>query len=63
MFTCGEWSASLPAKAGSQNCILEVDDIIKPWTWSCKFDLVHIRRSHGSFTKKQWNLPYKEIYK
>ena len=34
------------------NCILEVDDITQPWTWSHKFDLVHCRGLYGCFTKE-----------
>lgn len=27
----------------SPNCKLEVDDVLKPWTWAVSFDLIHIR--------------------
>lgn len=26
------------------NCILEVDDILKPWAWQHKWDLIHMRQ-------------------
>lgn len=45
------------------NCILEVDDVTKQWTWPHKFDLVHIRLLPGTFAEEQWDLLYKEAYK
>lgn len=45
------------------NCILEVDDISKPWIWSQKFDLVHIRYLLGSFNDRDWERVYAEAFK
>lgn len=45
------------------NCMLEVDDVTKPWTWREKFDLVHIRWMYGSLTDEQWKHVYSEAYK
>ena len=44
------------------NCKLEVDDALKPWYFSHKMDLVHIRDLFGSFSNEQWGLLYKQAY-
>lgn len=44
------------------NCILEVDDVTREWTYTEKFDLIHIRSSLGSFTDEQRRHIYREAY-
>lgn len=44
------------------NCKFEVDDVLKPWTFLEKFDLIHLRHMIGSFTEKQWKGIYKQAY-
>lgn len=44
------------------NCKLEVEDILKPWDFSHKFELIHMRDMYGSFTNEQWRLLYKQAY-
>lgn len=51
-----------PKKWLPSNCVLEVDDIAKPWTWSHKFDLIHLRYMLGSFTNSAWDSLYKQAY-
>lgn len=45
------------------NCILEVDDVTKPWMWKQQFDLVHIRWMFGAFTEDEWDSIYRKAYK
>ncbi|KAJ5267720.1 hypothetical protein N7478_010528 [Penicillium angulare] len=35
------------------NCILEVDDVLREWTWSEKFDLIHLRVMQCAFTPRE----------
>ncbi|CAG8365125.1 unnamed protein product [Penicillium salamii] len=35
------------------NCILEVDDVTKEWTWQQPFDLVHMRLLDAAFTPEE----------
>ncbi|KAJ5277607.1 hypothetical protein N7534_003675 [Penicillium rubens] len=44
------------------NCVLEVDDVLQEWTWSEKFDLIHMRHMTGSFSPPEWELVYKKCY-
>ncbi|KAJ5330500.1 hypothetical protein N7476_000283 [Penicillium atrosanguineum] len=44
------------------NCILEVDDVLQPWTWSQKFDLIHLRHGIGAFTPDEWDSLYQQCY-
>lgn len=44
------------------NCILEVDDVTKDWTWSKKFSLIHIRQLMGFFTVDEWKNLYQQAY-
>ena len=39
-----------------------MDDITKPWTFSTKFDLIHIRQLLGSFSFDEWDKLYKRAY-
>ncbi|KAJ5217820.1 uncharacterized protein N7469_011445 [Penicillium citrinum] len=45
------------------NCIFEVDDVLREWTWRDPFDLVHIRLMYGAFDSKEWDQVYKQAYK
>lgn len=51
-----------PATWVPPNCILEVDDITKPWTWSHKFDLVHMRYMLSALPRSEWKKLYARIY-
>lgn len=44
------------------NCFIEVDDLLQPWTWREKFDLIHLRHGIGAFTPSEWDLLYKQAY-
>ncbi|KAJ6155765.1 hypothetical protein N7470_006331 [Penicillium chermesinum] len=44
------------------NCILEVDDILRSWTWKDPFDLVHIKNLDGSFNAQEQESLYKQCY-
>ncbi|KAJ5341794.1 hypothetical protein N7541_010918 [Penicillium brevicompactum] len=45
------------------NCIMEVDDILKEWTWRKSFDLIHLRQMVGAFTPKEWDSVFEQCYK
>lgn len=44
------------------NCVLEVDDVLQPWTWARKFDLIHLRHGIGGFTSEEWDTLLKQCY-
>ena len=44
------------------NCRLEMDDVLKPWAWEVKWDLIHIRYCLGSFSNEQWDYVYRQSY-
>lgn len=44
------------------NCIFEVDDVLQPWTWRDKFDLIHLRHGIGAFTPEEWGSLYEQCY-
>ncbi|KAJ5833918.1 hypothetical protein N7474_002229 [Penicillium riverlandense] len=44
------------------NCTLEVDDVLQEWTWTEKFDLIHLRNMVGSFSEHDWEIVYKRCY-
>ncbi|KAJ5655858.1 hypothetical protein N7507_007808 [Penicillium longicatenatum] len=44
------------------NCIFEVDDVLRPWTWKEPFDLIHIRLMYGAFPPEGWEQLYKQAY-
>ena len=44
------------------NCLLEVDDITKPWTNQKKFDLIHLRLLLGPFPHEEWDKVYAQAY-
>ncbi|CAI7639914.1 unnamed protein product [Penicillium bialowiezense] len=45
------------------NCIMEVDDVLKEWTWRQSFDLIHLRQMVGAFTPKEWDSVFEQCYK
>ncbi|KAJ5923738.1 S-adenosyl-L-methionine-dependent methyltransferase [Penicillium verhagenii] len=44
------------------NCVFEVDDLLQPWTWSEKFDLIYLRHMLGSFDWDGWATLYNNCY-
>ncbi|KAJ5116817.1 hypothetical protein N7456_001165 [Penicillium angulare] len=44
------------------NCMLEVDDVLKEWTWRQPFDLIHLRQMLGAFTVAEWDQVWKKCY-
>ncbi|KAJ5728604.1 uncharacterized protein N7483_003112 [Penicillium malachiteum] len=52
-----------PATWVPPNCVFEVDDIQREWTWKDKFDYIHIRQLLGSFSEKGWDNLYQNCYK
>lgn len=44
------------------NCLFEVDDILREWTWREPFDSIHMRLMLGSFTPEGWDQLYKQCY-
>ncbi|KAJ5391064.1 hypothetical protein N7509_006554 [Penicillium cosmopolitanum] len=44
------------------NCIFEVDDILREWTWEKLFDFIHLRLMLGAFTPEGWQQVYKQCY-
>ncbi|KXG51517.1 uncharacterized protein PGRI_089100 [Penicillium griseofulvum] len=44
------------------NCLLEVDDILRDWTWRDPFDFIHMRLMLGAFTGDEWDQLYKQCY-
>ncbi|KAJ6112317.1 hypothetical protein N7523_008378 [Penicillium sp. IBT 18751x] len=44
------------------NCVFEVDDILKEWTWREPFDFIHMRMMYGAFDGEGWNQVYKRAY-
>lgn len=51
-----------PREFTAPNCIFEVDDIGREWTWNHKFDLVHMRHLLGAFSHAGFDALYKRIY-
>lgn len=51
-----------PATWVPPNCILEVDDFTKPWTWKHQFDLVHTRGIGGSMSLQETERLYRRAY-
>lgn len=52
-----------PATWVPPNAIFEVDDFLQEWTWSVKFDLVHLRLMLGSMTPDETQSVYERCYK
>ncbi|KAE8146283.1 S-adenosyl-L-methionine-dependent methyltransferase [Aspergillus avenaceus] len=44
------------------NCIFEVDDVLREWTWQEPFDFIHMRLMYGAFTSEGWDQLYKQAY-
>ncbi|KAJ5110544.1 hypothetical protein N7532_001079 [Penicillium argentinense] len=44
------------------NCVFEVDDVLKEWTWRESFDFIHIRQLLGAFDEEGWAELYKKCY-
>ncbi|KAJ5274108.1 hypothetical protein N7478_009233 [Penicillium angulare] len=44
------------------NCVLEVDDVLQPWTWHERFDLIHLRIIACAFTPEEIDQVMKRIY-
>lgn len=44
------------------NCVFEVDDVLREWTWREPFDFIHLRMMYGSFDEEGWNQVYKQAY-
>ena len=44
------------------NCVLEVDDMTKPWLWPFKFDLVHVRFMFGTIPRSDWRTLYRRAF-
>lgn len=51
-----------PVTWAPSNCVLEVDDILKEWTWQDSFDFIHRRFMLGAFTPKEWESVYQQCY-
>ena len=45
------------------NCLFEVDDIQKEWTWKDPFDYIHLRQLLGAFEDDGWTQLYNRCYK
>lgn len=44
------------------NCIFEVDDVLREWTWREPFDLIHLRILLGAFDDAGWDTLYRRCY-
>ncbi|KGO40325.1 hypothetical protein PEX1_062550 [Penicillium expansum] len=44
------------------NCIFEVDDVLREWTWREPFDFIHMRLMYGAFPPDGWRKLYKQAY-
>ncbi|KAJ5153940.1 uncharacterized protein N7500_009379 [Penicillium coprophilum] len=44
------------------NCVFEVDDVLREWTWREPFDFIHMRLMLGAFTPEGWDQLYKQCY-
>ncbi|KAJ5827961.1 uncharacterized protein N7525_006214 [Penicillium rubens] len=44
------------------NCLFEVDDVLREWTWRDPFDYIHIRMMYGAFDSEGWSQVYKQAY-
>ncbi|KAF3384708.1 Secondary metabolism regulator LAE1 [Penicillium rolfsii] len=44
------------------NCVFEVDDVLREWTWRDPFDFIHMRMMYGSFDPEGWTTVYKQAY-
>ncbi|CAG8304727.1 unnamed protein product [Penicillium nalgiovense] len=44
------------------NCLFEVDDVLREWTWREPFDYIHMRMMYGAFDSEGWSQVYKQAY-
>ncbi|KAJ5118572.1 hypothetical protein N7448_010280 [Penicillium atrosanguineum] len=44
------------------NCVFEVDDVLREWTWRESFDFIHLRLMYGAFAPDGWDQVYKQAY-
>lgn len=44
------------------NCTFDVDDVNQEWTWSTRWDLIHMRSLFGCFADYQWDALYEQAY-
>lgn len=44
------------------NCVFEVDDVLREWTWREPFDFIHMRLMYGAFPPEGWDKLYKQAY-
>ncbi|RDW56365.1 hypothetical protein BP5796_13240 [Coleophoma crateriformis] len=51
-----------PATWVPPNCIFEVDDVTRDWTWGTPFDLIHLRMMIASFTPPEWDSVYTKAF-
>ncbi|KAJ5345780.1 hypothetical protein N7452_003784 [Penicillium brevicompactum] len=51
-----------PALWMPPNCVFEVDDVLREWTWKDSFDFIHMRLMYGAFTDEGWDQVYKQAY-
>ncbi|KAJ5241800.1 uncharacterized protein N7469_000127 [Penicillium citrinum] len=57
------WISSLPPVTWMPpNCIFEVDDVLREWTWREPFDLIHLRILLGAFDDAGWDTLYRRCY-
>lgn len=45
------------------NCVFEVDDVQREWTWRDPFDFIHMRQLLGAFSAEGWDTLYQQCYK
>ncbi|KAJ5151931.1 hypothetical protein N7492_010226 [Penicillium capsulatum] len=51
-----------PASWIPPNCRLEVDNVLKEWTWQEPFDLIHLRIMTAAFDSAETDMVYQECY-
>ncbi|KAJ5263463.1 hypothetical protein N7478_011068 [Penicillium angulare] len=44
------------------NCVFEVDDVLREWTWKEPFDFIHMRLMYGAFAPEGWKKVYQQCY-
>lgn len=44
------------------NCVFEVDDVLREWTWREPFDFIHLRLMYGAFDPAGWEKVYKQAF-
>lgn len=51
-----------PATWVPPNCVFEVDDISRDWTWKESFDLIHMRIMEGALTNEESKQLYEKCF-